>query len=54
MNWKPKFFIVYPDNMIHQIKWSDNWRVHCVSNLPEMLKEILNVSTIGSELKLMM
>ena len=52
MKWKPKFFIVYPDKMIHQIKWTDNWGCHSVSNLPEMLQEILNVSTIGSEMKL--
>jgi hypothetical protein len=52
MKWKPKFFIVYPDKMIHQIKWTDNWRNHTVSNLPEMLREILNVSTIGTEWKL--
>jgi nucleoid-associated protein YejK len=52
MKWKPKFFIVYPDKMIHQIKWTDNWGCHSVSNLPEMLREILNVSTIGTEWKL--
>lgn len=38
--------------MIHQIKWTDNWGCCSVSNLPEMLREILNVSTIGGEMKL--
>ena len=52
MKWKPKFFIVYPDKMIHQIKWPGNWASHSVSNLPEMLREFLNVSSIGSEMKL--
>lgn len=52
MKWKPKFFIVYPDKMIHQIKWTANWRNHTVSNLPGMLREILNVSTISTEFKL--
>lgn len=52
MSWKPKFFIVYPDELIDQIEWPEGWGYRCVATLPSMLKEVLKVETIGSEIKL--
>ena len=52
MSWKPNFYIVFPYSLAYQINWPEDWKYQCVANIPKMLKEVLNVSTIGSEIKL--
>ncbi|MBD9179636.1 MAG: hypothetical protein EGP82_10770 [Odoribacter splanchnicus] len=52
MGWNPNFYIVFPYSLAYQINWPEGWGYQCVANLPLMLKEVLNVSTIGSEIKL--
>lgn len=52
MGWNPNFYIVFPYSLAYQIKWPEGWGYKCVDNIPLMLKEVLNVSTIGSEIKL--
>lgn len=52
MSWKPKFFILYTEQTFDLINWPSKWRNTCRANLPSMLQEVLNVSTIGSEIKL--
>ena len=51
MSWKPKFYIVYADSMIQQVAFPEGWAM-CTANLPTLLRELLNISTIGSEIKL--
>ena len=52
MSWKPRFYIVYPYSLVDQISWPEGWGNKCVANISSMLREVLNVSTIGSEIKL--
>lgn len=50
--WKPKFYIIYPRKMIEQLQKPESWGYLCPGNLSEALQELLNVKSIGSELKL--
>lgn len=54
MNSKPKFFIVYPYDMIDQIAWPEGCDYRCDANLPSMLEDVLEIKddSIGSEVKL--
>ena len=50
--WKPKFYIVFPYSLTSQIEWPKEWGNTCVANMPAMLREVLKIKTIGSEIKL--
>lgn len=52
MSWKPNFYIVFPYELAYQINWPEDWKYQCVDNIPKMLKEVLHVGTIGSEIKM--
>lgn len=50
--WCPKYYIVYPYKMINELDKPDGWGYLCAGNLSEALQEVLNVKSIGSEIKL--
>lgn len=53
MNWKRKFFLVYPRKIVNEITWPSDWGNQCSGNLSEMIREQLNVKRgVGSEIKL--
>ena len=52
MSFKPKYFILFPYIMIENMTWPDNCDYRCAANLPSMLRQKLNVKTIGGEIKL--
>lgn len=51
-SWNPKFYIIYPYNMINELEKPKNYGYLCAGNLSEALRDLLNVKSIGSELKL--
>lgn len=51
-NWKAKYFIVYPHKSFDDLKWECTTHYACRAHVPNMLQEILNVSTVGGEIKL--
>ncbi|UOX35295.1 hypothetical protein LXD69_07190 [Flavobacterium sediminilitoris] len=51
MSWNPKFFIIYPRKIIAEIEKCSTEYL-CAGNLSDKLKEVLNVKSIGSELKI--
>lgn len=52
MNWNPKFYLVYPDEIIDQIPWPEECDYQCVAHFPSMLRQVLKIDAIGSEIKL--
>ena len=52
MSFKPKFFIVYPHSSVESLKWECTTHYKCMAHIPNMLQELLKISTIGSEIKL--
>lgn len=52
MSWKPNFFIIYPYKMINELEKPENYGYLCAGNLCEALRDLLNVKSIGSEIKL--
>src|SRR5687768_6049146 len=53
MNWKAKFYLIYPRKLVNEIKWPAEWGHQCSGNLADMLQEVLKIkSGIGSEIKL--
>lgn len=51
MAFKPKYYIVYPYKSVENLKWECTTHYACMAHIPIMLKELLNVKTIGSEIK---
>ena len=51
MSFKPKYYIVYPHKSVNDLKWECTTHYRCMAHIPIMLQELLNVKTIGSELK---
>lgn len=51
MNFKSNFFILYDNSINKQIKWPEQWGNTCMANLAPMLREVLNTTAIGSEIK---
>jgi|SRR5690606_17279691 len=52
MSFKPQFFIVYPYSSVDNLQWECTTHYRCMAHIPNMLQELLNVKTIGSEIKL--
>lgn len=52
MSWKPKNYIIYSYKIIDELEKPDGWGYLCAGNLSEALCELLNVKSIGSEIKL--
>lgn len=51
-HWNPKYFIVYPRQMINELEKPEGWGYLSAGNLSVALKEVLNAKSIGSEIKL--
>ncbi len=51
MKFKPKFFIVIPHSSINNLVWECTTHYPCMAHIPHMLRELLNVKTIGREIK---
>ncbi len=51
MKRKSKFFIVFPRKLVNEITWPDAWGYQCAGSLPDMLRDVLKVKSIGSEFK---
>ena len=51
MRFKPKFYIVYPHSSVNDLEWECTTHYRCMGHIPNMLQELLNVKTIGSEIK---
>lgn len=52
MSWKPKYYIVFSDKSMDDLKWECTTHYQCYAHIPNMLQELLGVSTIGGELKI--
>ncbi len=52
MSWKPKYFIVYPHKSVDNLRWECTTHYACMAHIPNMLRELLGVSTVGREIKL--
>ena len=52
MSFKPKYYIIFPYRMIDEMEWPKGCDYRCPANLPSMLRDQLNVQTIGGEIKL--
>ena len=48
---KSKHYILYEHGMELLINWPDGWGNTCRANIPSMLKEVLNVKSISTEIK---
>lgn len=52
MSWKPKYFILYTNDINEKITWPEGWGNTCRANIVPMLREVLNTKSIGSEIKI--
>ncbi len=51
MSFKRNFFLVIPRPSVDNLIWECTTHYKCIGNIPDMLRELLNVKTIGSEIK---
>lgn len=51
MSWKPKYYIVYSHATVENLRWECDTHYRCMGHICYMLQGLLNVKTIGSEIK---